>query len=285
MRYYEVEFDITADDAIMQDARDLVAALAGDSGFEAFEETGHGTKGYVQTELLNLKAIDELIECFPMDGVKITYTVKDAEYRDWNEQWEQNGFEPITIGDRCCIHDGRHLPTKPFGLEIEINARLAFGTGTHETTRMIVTDLLDTELDGKAFLDCGCGTGILAIAALKLGAASAVGYDIDEWSVSNALHNAETNHVSDRFTAMQGDASLLDSMREKFDVVAANINRNILLADMERFCSRMKSGSTLILSGFYTEDADAICQRAGELGLRLTRADNDGNWSCLMFND
>lgn len=188
MKYYEVEFKITAPADAMQDARDLIAALAGDEGFEAFEETDCGTRGYVQTGAFDGGAIDRLVEDFPMDGVKIAYTIKDAEYRDWNEQWEENGFEPITIGSRCCIHDGRHLPQSHFDITIEINARLAFGTGTHETTRMMVACLLDARLDGKAMLDCGCGTGILAITALKLGAARA-------W-VTTSTNGALTTHAT-----------------------------------------------------------------------------------------
>ncbi len=283
MKYCEVEFKITAPADAMQDARDLIAALAGDQGFEAFEETDCGTRGYVQTGAFDGGAIDRLVEDFPMDGVKIAYTIRDAEYRDWNEQWEENGFEPITIGSRCCIHDGRHLPQSHFDITIEINARLAFGTGTHETTRMMVACLLDARLDGKAMLDCGCGTGILAITALKLGAARAVGYDIDEWSVDNARHNSEANNVGGRFTAMQGDANVLDAVDGEFDVVAANINRNILLADMPRFFSKMKKGGLLMLSGFYTEDARLISARAAELGLKQAGAASDNGWACMVF--
>lgn len=283
MRYYEVEFSVSPKGDGLQDARDLIAAMAGEAGFEAFEETDGGTKGYVQVALLNRAALDNLKNNFPMPGMTVSYNIKEAEYRDWNEQWEQEGFEPITICDRCCIHDGRHLPQSHYDISIAIDAKLAFGTGTHETTRMMVARLLDANMAGKRMLDCGCGTGILAIAALKMGAAMAVGYDIDEWSVDNSLHNAQANGVADRFEALQGDASAIGRTGGKFNVVAANINRNILLADMPRFCEAMADGAILLLSGFYESDAAAITRQAESLGLRQTHTSGDGGWACLEF--
>lgn len=283
MRYYEVEFSVSPKGDGLQDARDLIAAMAGDAGFEAFEETDGGTKGYVQTTLLDRTALDDLANNFPMPGVKVSYTIKEAEYRDWNEQWEQEGFEPIAIGDRCCIHDGRHLPQSHYDITIGIDAKLAFGTGTHETTRMMVERLLAADMTGKRMLDCGCGTGILAIAALKMGAAMAVGYDIDEWSVENSRHNATANGVADRFTALQGDASAIDRTEGKFNVVAANINCNILLADMPRFCEAMAEGALLLLSGFYESDAQAITRCAEALGLSPAHTASSGHWACLEF--
>lgn len=283
MRYYEVEFSVSPKGDGLQDARDLIAAMAGEAGFEAFEETDGGTKGYVQVALLNRAALDNLKNNFPMPGMTVSYNIKEAEYRDWNEQWEQEGFEPITICDRCCIHDGRHLPQSHYDISIAIDAKLAFGTGTHETTRMMVARLLAANMAGKRMLDCGCGTGILAIAALKMGAAMAVGYDIDEWSVDNSLHNAQVNGVADRLKALQGDASAIGRTGGKFNVVAANINRNILLADMPRFCEAMADGAILLLSGFYESDAAAITRQAESLGLRQTHTSGDGGWACLEF--
>ena len=283
MRYYVVEVSVSPTGDGLQDARDLIAAMAGEAGFEAFEETDGGTKGYVQVALLNRAALDNLKNNFPMPGMTVSYNIKEAEYRDWNEQWEQEGFEPITICDRCCIHDGRHLPQSHYDITITIDAKLAFGTGTHETTRMIVARLLAANMAGKRMLDCGCGTGILAIAALKMGAAMAVGYDIDEWSVDNSLHNAQVNGVADRFEALQGDASAIGRTGGKFNVVAANINRNILLADMPRFCEAMADGAILLLSGFYESDAAAITRQAESLGLRQTHTSGDGGWACLEF--
>ena len=291
MKYYEVEFTISP---VSDDARDIVAALAGEAAFETFEETPTGVKGYVQQQLFDDDTLKEILAALPLPGVTIDYTVSEAEDRDWNEQWEQEGFDPIVIGNRMVIHDGRHLqspdnpdspdyPDNPERLSIEIDAHLAFGTGSHETTRMMCATLLDLDLTDRRVLDCGTGTGILAIAALKLGASEAVGYDIDEWSADNARHNAVINRVDDRFTSLLGDASILNKVEGLFDVVTANINRNILLADMPAFVSKMAPGATLLLSGFYTEDVPMLVERAKELGLTLRGQREDQNWAQVSF--
>ena len=305
MKYYEVEFTLIPND---NDARDLLAALAGEAGFETFEETEKGLKGYVQQSLFSEEALKEALTDFPIDGITITYDICEAEDRDWNEQWEQEGFEVIVItrkeeGDRrkeitptIVIHDGRHLPDEwsddemASAITIEINAKLAFGTGTHETTRMICSQLISLLLSPSSFLehsrvlDCGTGTGILSICALKLGAASAIGYDIDEWSVDNARHNAVINHVDDRFTAILGDASLLyNKVKGSFDLILANINRNILLNDMPLFRKKMAPGARLILSGFYTSDIQMLINKATTLGLTFESQTQDNTWSCLTF--
>ena len=181
------------------------------------------------------------------------------------------------------IHDGRHLPEGDFPVAIEIDAKLAFGTGTHETTRMICATLLDTDLKDKRILDGGTGTGILSICALKLGASEAIGYDIDEWSVDNARHNAVINLVDDRFESLLGDATILNNVEGCFDVVLANINRNILLADLPSFREKMASGAKLILSGFYSADSAMLIEKAASLGLRLLAQKEDHDWACLIF--
>lgn len=278
MKYFEVEFTISPYSA---DAADLFASLAGDVGFETFEETETGLKGYVQQSLFDEDALRECIEDFPFEGTSIIYNVREVEDRDWNEQWEQEGFEPIVIADQLVIHDGRHLPEVDSKVQIEIDAKLAFGTGTHETTRMICTQLL--KLAKGRVLDCGTGTGILSICALKLGATEAVGYDIDEWSVDNARHNAVINRVDDRFTSLLGDAKILENIDEKFDIVLANINRNILLADMPMFVSKMHEGSLLILSGFYSDDCEILIEKAHSIGLKLVSKTTDHDWACLVL--
>ena len=278
MKYFEVEFTISPYSA---DAADLFASLAGEAGFETFEDTETGLKGYVQQSLFDEDALRECIEDFPFEGTSIIYNVREAEDRDWNEQWEQEGFEPIVIADQLVIHDGRHLPEVDSKVQIEIDAKLAFGTGTHETTRMICTQLL--KLAKGRVLDCGTGTGILSICALKLGATEAVGYDIDEWSVDNARHNAVINRVDDRFTSLLGDAKILENIDEKFDIVLANINRNILLADMPMFVSKMHEGSLLILSGFYSDDCEILIEKAHSIGLKLVSKTTDHDWACLVL--
>ena len=264
--------------------------MAGEVGFESFEETADGLLGYVQQSFFSEAALQEVIADFPFDGVSIKYEIREAEDRDWNETWEQEGFEPIVLPG-LIIHDGHHLPADEFSLhtphstllDIEIDAHQAFGTGTHETTRMICTELIQHPRVARV-LDCGTGTGILSICALKLGATEAIGYDIDEWSVDNARHNAVINHVDDRFTSLLGDATILNKVEGTFDLVLANINRNILLADMPAFRQKMAPGATLILSGFYTTDSPMLIEKAATLGLTLQQQKEDHDWACLVFS-
>lgn len=293
MKYYEISFTIAP---CSQDARDLLSALAGEAGFETFEETDNGLKGYVQQQLFDKSALDSVIKSFPMPRTRIKYKVAEAEDRDWNEQWEQEGFDPIVIqaeghksktSRTVVVHDGLHLPDSltPHNspLTIEINARMAFGTGTHQTTRLMCQQLTGTDLRGWRVLDCGCGTGILGICALMLGAYSCTAYDIDEWSVDNTRHNSVVNHVDDLMTVLHGDATLLDTIGQHFELVMANINRNILLQDMERFVHVLKRGGRLMLSGFYQSDCTQLESKAQTLGLKLQQTTHDGDWACMVF--
>ncbi len=302
MKYFEVAFTLSP---YSTDACDVLAALSGEVGFETFMETEDGLTGYVQQALFNEQTLKETIEDFPFDGISINYNVREAEDKDWNEQWEQEGFEPIVVrgkwrevrGKRnvqaLIIHDGRHLPddlstgVDTSTIMIEIDAKLAFGTGTHETTRMICATLLDLfgNLSPLKVLDCGTGTGILAICALKLGASEAVGYDIDEWSADNARHNAVINRVDDRFTSLLGDVNILKDVEGTFELVMANINRNILLTDMPMIHEKMAPGAQLILSGFYTADIPMLTEKAQSLGMTLVAQKEDNDWACVVFRN
>lgn len=292
MKYYEVIFKISAadnggktDDMLTAAARDIVAQLAGEAGCESFEETSEGLNGYAQTSLLDKDMLRQQMEAFPMEGIRVDYTIGDAEDKDWNASWEEGGFEPININNRCVIHDPRHPVADSLQscIDIVIDARQAFGTGTHETTQMIASALLDMDLKGKRVLDCGCGTGILSIIASKCGADSVLGYDIDEWSVENTRHNCQLNGV-DNVEVLLGDANVLSHVSGVFDVVLANINRNILLADMPHYKDVMSIDSILILSGYYVEDGMKIAEKAGELGMRLIKTDSNNNWCMLCFS-
>ena len=295
MKYLVSHFTIQCSDGeFMQPAREITAAIAGECGYETFLDTDDGVDGYVQVDFYHEPAIREALEEFPMDGVTVAFKTEEVEDKDWNETWEQEeGFAPIYIDDRLVIYDVLHPelgdePTPntqhPSPIKIGIQARNAFGTGTHETTQMIVGALLDIDLKGKRVLDCGCGTGILAITALKCGAADAVAYDLDEWSTENTRHNAEINGVADRIEVFEGNANVLSHISGVFDVVVANINRNILLTDMPAFKEVMAHGGTLILSGFYEEDVPLLVEKAESLGLCLKEKKEEGEWRMLEFN-
>ena len=288
MKYLVATFQIEAADDLLQACRDLLADGAAEAGFESFEDTDNGLEAYVQKELFDQEMLDNYIADFPIEGTHITYDIKDAEDKDWNQEWEEQGFGPIYVGDQVVIYDAKHpelypdTSNRPDIIEIGIEAKLAFGTGNHETTRMIISQLLEMPVKTKRVLDCGTGTGILGLAASKLGAKEVVGYDIDEWSVENAKHNAVLNGV-DNMEVLFGNSSVLNHISGMFDIVMANINRNILLDDMRLFRSVMNADATLILSGFYEEDVTVLLEKANELGLHEIGRKTDNNWACLVL--
>ena len=287
MKYYVANFDIECADELLQPARELLSAAACEAGFEAFEDTDNGIAGYVQRPLYDKEALDAAIADYMPEGTKVTYNIEEVPDQDWNQGWEDQGFEPIGVSDHLVIYDAKHTDMSMFAgddgvMRIFIEARNAFGTGTHQTTRMILRRLLGMDMTGKSVLDCGCGTGILGIVALRLGANRVLGYDIDEWSSENAKHNAALNGV-DNLDVLLGDASVLDGVKEEFDVVIANINRNILLNDMTAFRSHLKTGGRLILSGFYETDVPMLEQAAQSNGLTIIDVVTDEEWACAMF--
>lgn len=298
MKYIVADFHVTCPPALLQVARDLIADAAGEAGFESFEDTDDGLKGYVQRDLFDRDVLNYNIATIPLEELKVDIDVADAEDKDWNQEWEHAGFDPINIDDRVIILDDRReekpedgqaapvsglsAPASGQPLSIRIHARQAFGTGTHETTQMVIRMLLSLEPEGRRVLDCGCGTGILGIAASRLGAKAVTGYDIDEWSVDNARQNAALNGV-ENLEVLHGDATVLSHVSGLFDVVMANINRNILLADMPAFKDVMASGASLILSGFYEDDIAPLLARAEDLGLHEAARLANGDWRCLRL--
>lgn len=287
MKYYVANFDIECAEELLQPARELLSAAACEAGFEAFEDTDNGIAGYVQRPLYDKEALDAAIADYMPEGTQVTYNIEEVPDQDWNQDWEDQGFEPIGVSDHLVIYDAKHTDMSMFAgddgvMRIFIEARNAFGTGTHQTTRMILPRLLGMDLKGKSVLDCGCGTGILGIVASRLGASRVLGYDIDEWSSENAKHNAALNGV-ENLDVLLGDASVLDGVKEEFDVVIANINRNILLNDMTAFRSHLKTGGRLILSGFYETDVPMLEQAAQSNGLTIIDVVTDGEWACAMF--
>lgn len=283
MKYYKAEFVIACDESLLQISRELLADMAGEAGFESFEDTENGVDGYVQMDMLDRQLLDDMITDFPIEDVKVEYNLSCVIDEDWNHEWELAGFEPIDIEGKMLVYDDRNTEAPgTHNIEIGIRARNSFGTGTHATTQMILSELLNIPMEGKRFLDCGCGTGILAIAASKLGASSAVAYDIDEWCVKNTEFNAEQNHI-DNITVMEGDVSVLSHISGVFDVVVANINRNILIHDIPAIKEVMNIGATLIISGFYTYDVPMLIECANRNGLELISQKTTDDWAALVL--
>lgn len=278
MKYLEVTFTTHP---CNETVNDVVSALAGDIGFESFVECEGGIQAYIQQALFNKEVLDEMISEFPIPNAKVEYTVKEAEDKNWNEEWEKNFFQPIIIGNRCVIHSTFHQDVPKAEYDIVINPQMAFGTGHHETTSLIIEELLDSELKDKSLLDMGCGTSILAILARMRGARPCTAIDIDEWCVRNSIENIELNHVDD-IAVSEGDASSLAG-KGPFDVIIANINRNILLNDMKQYVACMHTNSELYMSGFYVDDIAAIREEAEKNGLTFVHYKEKNRWAEVKF--
>jgi ribosomal protein L11 methyltransferase len=278
MKYFEVTFTTSP---CNETVNDVVSALAGEIGFESFVEWENGVQAYIQQSLFDEEALKSMVADFPLPDTTVEYTVVEAEDKDWNEEWEKNFFQPIVIGDRCCIHSTFHKDTPQTEYEILINPQMAFGTGHHETTSSIISELLEADLQGKSVLDMGCGTSILAILASMRGADPITAIDIDDWCVNNSRDNIALNGIAN-ITVEWGDANLLKG-RAPFDVIIANINRNILLADMAQYAACMHPGSELFMSGFYVEDIPVIQEKAESLGMEFIHHREKNNWAAVKF--
>lgn len=278
MVYIEVTFTLTP---WSETTQDVLTALAGDIGFESFVEEDTALKAYIQQKLYSEEGIQSLIADFPLPDVCISYTAQEQEDKDWNEEWEKNFFQPIVIGNRCVIHSTFHKDIPQMEYDILINPQMSFGTGHHETTNLIVSRLLETELTGKCVLDMGCGTSILAILAAKRGASPITAIDIDDWCVSNSADNIRLNNI-DCINVRLGDADLLRTERPSFDLIIANINRNILTTDMDAYAACMTTDSRIFLSGFYVDDIPVMKESLAKNGLTFIEHHENNRWAMIV---
>ena len=278
MKYIEVTFTVTP---LSETACDIIAALTAELGFESFVPSDNGTIGYVPIHLYDEQSVAEALTDFPMPDTTVTFTSREMEDKNWNEEWEKNFFEPIVVDNRCVIHSTFHKDYPEALYDIIINPQMAFGTGHHQTTRLIISYLLDIDLSGKTVLDMGCGTSILAILASMRGAKELTAIDIDEWCVNNSIDNFALNHI-DNIKVFQGDASSL-AAEGPFDIIIANINRNILLADMQYYVARMNAGAEIYFSGFYESDLPMIQAEAERLGLTFLSYRVEKEWTAAQF--
>lgn len=280
MNYIEVDFRIKmaqASDINADSLREIIMAELAVLNFESFVSTKEGLQAYIQEAEFNKEELEDLY-LFKNPDFSITSEIKTIEQQNWNAEWEKN-FEPIDVEGRCIVRAPFHEP-KTVEFDIVIEPKMSFGTGHHETTHQMIAQLLAIDVSGKRVLDMGCGTGILAILACMKGANSITGIDIDEWAYENTLENVRKNKCS-QIIVKQGGAALLQNC--SYDVILANINRNILLADMEAYAKTMSSGSKIAFSGFYTSDISHIDTKARTLGLRLLRQSEKNNWAALVY--
>lgn len=276
--YYSVRIDITPCTA---DASDLVAAFLADAGFESFEPDSEGLTAYIPARYSEPEKIaDEALADFPLE---CNFRIKSEfiEGQDWNEEWEKNYFRPIIIGDRCVVHSSFHNNVPKAEYDIVIDPKMAFGTGHHDTTSQMMKYILDLPLQGKRVIDVGTGTGILGILAAMRGATEVTGIEIDEGACLNALENVALNNV--KMMLIHGDASALDGL-EKADFLFANINRNIITSDIDRYAVALKKGGEMLLSGFYEEDIPVICDAAGRCGLKIIGSLVSNRWTALRLS-
>ena len=260
----------------LQPAVEILIAELGYAGFESFVETEEGVTAYIQKEEWNDKIL-EYIDILKSDEFNISYTFEEIEQTNWNEEWEKN-FNPIQVDDLVSIRAPFHTNAS-LQFDIVIEPKMSFGTGHHETTHMMVQHLLALDLDTKKVLDMGCGTGILAIFAEMKGAKAIDAIDIDSWCYENSLENIQRNNCN-HITVYEGDASLL---KEKYDVIIANINRNILLSDIKTYTDCLNENGVLLLSGFYKEDIAIIEDEVTKHGLTFETMIQKNNWVALKY--
>ena len=342
MKYYEVKCTLRP---FSEAAADVLSAMLAEIGFESFSQEEDELLAYIQQSEWDEDRMQQVVQDFPLPDVSISYACSEAPDQDWNQVWEEEGFQPIIIptpsldrpspslslvgrGEDSCpvvsaplptrerqgegllgealivVHDVKHTDVPPAKYDILITPRMAFGTGSHQTTRLILRTLASLDLEGKRVIDAGTGTGILAIMAMKRGAASVFAYDIDEWSVENTKDNLLLNArppltppcrgrtiYSSPYkgevgrgsvVVVCGDSSVLDGQPQA-DLLIANINRNILLQDLPRFAKAIKPKGKMILSGFYSEDIPVLKDAAVQHGFSLLKQESEGEWAMLLF--
>lgn len=260
-----------------QPGTEILIAELGCAGFESFVETPDGVIAYIQVGD-HSESILESIYILNSSEFEITYNFETIEQTNWNAEWEKN-FNPIVVGDQCAIRAPFH---DPFDVkyDIIIEPKMSFGTGHHETTHMMIEHVLASDFTKKSVLDMGCGTGVLAILAMKKGASRVEAIDIDNWCYLNSLENISRNDC-DQITVLEGDASLLEGKR--FDVIIANINRNILLNDLSTYVACLNKNASLFLSGFYDSDFELVQESCENLGLKFETKRTRNNWVALKF--
>ena len=274
MEYLEFKFRVSP----IQPWKDILEAELGEIDFESFADTDKGVDAYIQEDNFddnNFKNLSILNNSL----CKIEFTKNKVTPKNWNEEWEKN-FSPINVDNRCVIRAPFHEVTDA-DFEIIIEPKMSFGTGHHQTTHLMISYILDMNLDGMSVMDMGCGTGILAILAALKGAVNVDAIDIDEWAYENTMENAGRNKV-DFIKGAKGDASLLKG-NENYDLFIANINRNILVNDISTYAKSIKNKGHLLLSGFYESDIEQLVSEIEKNGFKLQEKRSKETWAALRF--
>lgn len=276
--YVEVRLNLVPCD---ETRTDILAALLAEEGFESFVPDSEGLTAYVKAELYSKEGVEKVLSDFPMET---TISITDAvvEGRDWNSEWEKNYFQPIVIDDKCVIHSSFHKNIPECRYDIVIDPKMAFGTGHHATTTLILRQLLAMDLAELKVVDMGTGTGILAILASMRGASRIDAIEIDEFAFNNAIDNVRLNFAENIYLHL-GDASEL-AIIGNVNLFIANINRNIITADLPAYIATLAPDATMLLSGFYEEDIPVILEVAEPLGLKYKSHQVFDRWTCLELS-
>lgn len=258
---------------------EMLTYQLGEVGFEMFEDTPQGFKAYIQTANYNNEAVLEIIEGIKELNCEVTYSVQDIPWQNWNAEWEKN-YQPEIIGNKIYVRAEFHEANSSYPHEIIVQPRMAFGTGHHPTTSQVMEAMLNIDFQNKSLLDMGCGTGILAILGMQLGARSAYAIDNDPNSVENSIENAQRNGYPQIEVAL-GSSELLEG--KSYDIILANINRNIILNDLEKYATSLYVGGLLITSGYYTSDLYVIKNKAAEYHIDYLQHTSQNDWCCATF--
>lgn len=274
MNYIELSAKIDP----LEIGREIMVAELAEVGFESFVDNQNGLKAYIQEELYSKELVKSL-SVLHNANFSIEYSTKLIEDQNWNKSWEEN-FEPIEVGDNCLIRAPFHL-SKNLEYEVIINPQMSFGTGHHETTFLMVKRMLSMDLKGLSVLDMGSGTGVLAILAKKMNASKIVAIDIDEWAYKNTIENVRNNSCED-IEVKKGGVEQIQG--DTFNVILANINRNILLDDFSQYDGSLTKGGHILLSGFFKKDVVLLDEKAKSLGLELIHQESKNDWTLLHYN-
>lgn len=271
MNFIQVNFSFEPFEEFMAD---ILAAELAEIGFDSFVPGENGMQAFIPENKFDESSLKQLIADYPIE-VAVSYEIITVASKNWNEEWEKHYFEPIVIGDECVIHSSFHKNVPEARYDIIIDPKMAFGTGHHETTSLVIGEILKMDLSNKKVLDMGCGTAVLAILAAMRGATELLAIDIDNWCTENSLENIALNNVSG-IEVKLGGAELLEGLH--FDIILANINRNILLADIEKYAACLSSGGKLFMSGFYKADIPVIEAEVNRNELELIDFNEKNNW-------
>lgn len=258
---------------------DVLSYQLGDIGFDSFIATPTGVEAYIPERDFSEEKLIELINDLLIDA-KVVYEFKVLEDKNWNEEWEKNYFSPLIVSDKCLVRSSFHVVEQKYEHEIVIDPKMAFGTGHHQTTFLMLQEILTLDLKNKSILDMGCGTAVLAILAAKMGATRVVAIDFDEWACNNAKENILLNEQPN-IDVRLGTVDQIND--EDFDFIFANINRNVLLQDIQEYANSLKSNGTLIMSGFYLEDVPILKIECEKNNLTYQKLEQKDNWTAVVF--